>query len=100
MDLPLTDTEKKIQAAIKDHPQLHHIRPIIQGLKELSLHLSSTSQQDILAVAITTHLTGMLAAQKMSGMVKSELIDLLIDDLIDTVRNRAFLGETKLRTKQ
>lgn len=100
MDLPLTPTEQQIEDAIKDHPQAMHLKSITSELQKLVFHICSMgAQQDIVAVAATTHLTSMLSAQKMSGVVDPELIDLLLDDLFDTVRNRAYVGETKLRTK-
>ena len=96
-----TLTEQRVNKALQGHSQLQYLGRMTDEFQALSLNMSCRgAEPDILAAAAVTHLTGLLSAQKMTGIVKPEFIDILLDDLLNTVRHRAFPGEDDLRTKQ
>lgn len=99
--MDLSPTEARLQAWIDRHADADELLHLVQLLKSVVLEIGRQGvEPDSIAIALCTHLTGTLSRYKMRGDVDNDLIEMLLDDLIDTVRNRAFLGETKLRTKR
>jgi hypothetical protein len=93
--------EQKIQKLLDGHPQLGLLNHMSKEIKQTINDMANRgAAQEMLAVAACTNLAGMLAAQKMLGIVKPDLIHALIDDLADTVKNRTIVGVLNLHTKQ
>lgn len=97
-DHPSTELEDKIGAFLrKEH--VPYINPLTQQLQDLCQGwMSQGIPPYILVTALTTNLAALMSASKIAGTVPEPLINLLIDDIAETVRKRSFRGVPFLHT--
>lgn len=94
-----TDVEKRIEALTAIHgPDAPTVsRQLADALKDLVLPVTMAVHPEIVTQAVVAHAIGMIAAGKITGVVRPELADLLAEVLLDSVKRRAIPDTFGLR---
>jgi hypothetical protein len=101
ISVPPSLTEQAISAYLDGHPQAHLIPSMTKMMKDLTDHWTAAGLAlDIQAIAVSSHASAMLSAQKIIGVGKPGFIDLLVDDVVDTVKGRTHPGVLEWLTPQ
>lgn len=94
-------TEMRIQKVLAQNPQLPFLRIMAADLDRIvNIWQSRGINLEMQAAAATVHLVSMLTALKISALLPADFIDLLADDLVDTIKGRAHPGVPKWLTPQ
>lgn len=96
-----SDTEKRIQAALANIPHSHLLGPMAREMEGVVKNWDLRGiDRHVQAAALTSHLASILAAMKIAAIIPPDFVDLLADDLVDTVKGRAVPGVREWLTPQ
>lgn len=94
-------TERRIQEHLAKVPDAELLRHMAKELEAIVTGWERRNiNRDVQAAAMCVHLVSVLTAMKIAVTVPPDFIDLLADDVVDSVKGRAHPGVQKWLTSQ
>jgi hypothetical protein len=97
-----TDIEHRLNALMARYGKVDHV-PILADQLAKVIHAAVGAggiPSEVVAYTVAQYASAYIAAQKVTGVMRSELADALADDFLETVKHRSIPGVFSLVSKQ